>query len=358
MAERIERIGVSKYTITVNANGEINLDTGGAGKVTVNGDLDVKGLTTTIDSTEIAIADKTFTINKNDTNAPGGGDNAGIDDLGDGYGRSAGLIIGRGPDANDALMFYDESLAPGFRGGGAISTGNEGAFVFKLANDSLASIHVTSVMTKADEDLELGVSGTGIVTAKTNSNYERNIWTYTGDEILQANLDNPSDDDALVNARGLIDYIRDYRLYNFQHKIETGTATPTSVTVFDMDNAVTDPFYNATSQVQVAVDGNNIATFFDGRMTVNDIQISGKTITNAGVNQDIILTGSGTGNVQIDGWQNFTEEADPATPPAEGTTIYSKTLGDGGTGLYFYNTDGTTDEFVSRSKALLYSIIF
>ena len=72
----------------------------------------------------------------------------------------------------------------------------------------------------------------------------------------------------------------------------------------------------------------------------------------------LILTGSGTGNVQIDGWQNFTEEADPATPPAEGTTIYSKTLGDGGTGLYFYNTDGTTDEFVSRSKVLLYSIIF
>ena len=51
-------------------------------------------------------------------------------------------------------------------------------------------------------------------------------------------------------------------------------------------------------------------------------------------------------------------ESDPADPPAEGVTIYSKTLGDGGTGLFFKNQDGTTDEFVSRNKALLYSIIF
>jgi len=62
--------------------------------------------------------------------------------------------------------------------------------------------------------------------------------------------------------------------------------------------------------------------------------------------------------VQIDGWQNFMLESDPANPPAEGVTLYSKTLADGGTGLFFINQDGTQDEFVSRNKALLYSIIF
>ena len=51
-------------------------------------------------------------------------------------------------------------------------------------------------------------------------------------------------------------------------------------------------------------------------------------------------------------------ESDPADPPAEGVTLYSKALGDGGTGLFFINEDGTQDEFVSRNKALLYSIIF
>jgi len=38
--------------------------------------------------------------------------------------------------------------------------------------------------------------------------------------------------------------------------------------------------------------------------------------------------------------------------------LYSKTLADGGTGLFFINSDGTADELVSRNKALLYSIIF
>jgi hypothetical protein len=97
MAERRNRIGADKYTIEVNEAGEIVLDTGNAvGTVTVKGDLDVLGVTTTVESTEVAIGDKTFTINKNETVG-------GISDLLDGYNRGAGIIISRGPGSKRTM---------------------------------------------------------------------------------------------------------------------------------------------------------------------------------------------------------------------------------------------------------------
>ena len=60
MAERFNRIGTDKYTISVNPEGEIVLDTGLIGKVTINGDLDVLGAQTSIGSTELIVDDKTI----------------------------------------------------------------------------------------------------------------------------------------------------------------------------------------------------------------------------------------------------------------------------------------------------------
>ena len=44
--------------------------------------------------------------------------------------------------------------------------------------------------------------------------------------------------------------------------------------------------------------------------------------------------------------------------PTEGARIYSSTESIGGTGVYFVNEEGTRDEMVSRSRAILYGIIF
>ena len=349
MAERINRIGADKYTIKVNADGDIVLDVGDDGKVTVSGNLDVLGETTSIGSSTLVVDDKTIVINNND---PGG--DAGITDLLDGYNRGAGIIIERGPDAFEARLFYDEDLDSIRAGATPV---NEGAFIFKLGNGNLSGIHTTSIFTDTNEDLYLLGTGTGVVTVVGTTDYEKQVWPYTGSAITvnpsaDDKLQPPIDDDALVNAKGLKDYIRDYHNYNFQTKILDGELSLTSVEALDQESGA------GTSRVEVTVDGAVIATFYETRFEVDNLRFSGQTITNNGINQDIILTGSGTGRVQVDGWQNFTIEADPAAAPSEGTTIYSKTLADGGTGLFFYNEDGTNDEFVSRNKALLYSIIF
>jgi len=349
MAERINRIGTDKYTITVNPSGEIVLDTGLTGKVTINGDLDVLGDQTSIGSSELVVDDKTITINNGD---PGG--DAGITDLSDGYGKAAGIIIDRGPDANNARIFYDEDIKTIRNGAEPV---NEGAFIFKLSTGDYAGIHTSSIVTDTNQNLYLIGGGTGVVSVVGTTDYEKQIWDYTGSNIT-ANpstadkLDQPDDDDALVNARGLLDYVKGYFTYNFQDKITTGSITPTSVQVYDSETG------GGTSRVEIKSDNSIIATFFETRVEFEDLRFDDNIITSNGINSDIVLKGSGTGVVSLDGWQNFTVQADPATTPSEGTTLYSKTLGDGGTGLFFINSDGTTDELVSRNKALLYSIIF
>lgn len=350
MAERYNRIGADKYTIEVNDAGEIVLDTGNSGAVKITGDLDVFGTTTTVESTEVAIGDKTFTINKNETVG-------GIKDLLDGYNRAAGIIISRGPgDLVDARMFYDEDL-DGYDSGGV----DPGAFYFGLGNGEYKGIHTSSIITDTNEDLYLIGQGTGTVTVTGVTNYERQVFLY----------DNPTDltdleinfsagpvqagkNDALVSAKSLVEYIDSYHTNFFQPKIEKDDS---KVEIFDVDTGDDD------SKVEITIDGSTYTTFFDTRVELGNLRILSDpgdvgVITSNGINTAIRLRGSGTGQVEIDGYQNFLLESDPADPPSEGVTIYSKALGDGGTGLYFSNQDGTQDEFVSRNKALLYSIIF
>lgn len=350
MAERFNRIGTDKYTISVNTAGEIILDTGETGIVNILGNLNVTGTTTTIESTEVTISDRTFTINKGD---PGG--DAGITNIeGDIYGRAAGIIIDRGPDAFDAYFFYDEALKT-IRNGS--QPANEGAYTFRLANGDLTGIHTSSIISTEDQNLYLIGAGTGVVDVTGTTDYEQQIWPYTGSNITpdpsqDSGLSVPINDDVLVNTRGLIDYVDGYFTYNFQDKITTGTLSPTSVQVYDTESG------GGTSRAEISIDQSVIATFFESRVEFEELRFDDNIITNLGINSDIILKGSGTGRVQVDGWLNFTEEVTPVDLPSAGSTLYSKTLGDGGTGLYFINTDGTQDELVSRNKALLYSIIF
>lgn len=351
MAERRNRIGADKYTIEVNEAGEIVLDTGNAvGTVTVKGDLDVLGVTTTVESTEVAIGDKTFTINKNETVG-------GISDLLDGYNRGAGIIISRGPgELVDARMFFDEDLN-GYDSGGV----DPGAFFFGLGSGEYKGIHTSSIITDTNEDLYLIGQGSGTVTVTGTTNYERNVFLYDDPaDLLNNELNwlagpiNSGKADALINAQSLVHYVDSYHLNFFQPKIEKDDS---SVEIFDAD------IDGGDTKVVITLDGVNYTNFFDTRVEIGNLRFISDpsdvgVITSNGINSNIRLRGSGTGQVQIDGWQNFMLESDPADPPAEGVTLYSKTLGDGGTGLFFINQDGTQDEFVSRNKALLYSIIF
>lgn len=339
MAQRINRIGADSYVIKVDNGGSIELDVGPSGSVTVTGDLAVQGESTSIGSSDLIIEDNTLTVNSGET-----GNGVTL--------NTAGLIIDRGI-ANDAYFFWDERV-------NSISGGisRQGSWILQESTGAINGLVASSI--KADttgvNDLTLLTEGTGTVTVTGTTDYEKQVYDYTGSDITpnpstDTRLVLPNDDDALVNVRLLEDFVRGYTTYNLQTGIEKGTTTPTSVKTFDFEEDAT------TSRIEFKIEDNLLATMFENRMEIGNIKITQNSITSSDVNGDVVLAGAGTGGIRLDTATTIKKLSDPDAP-ADGVSLYSKPLADGGTGIFFVNEDTTQDELASRNKALLFSIIF
>jgi hypothetical protein len=91
------------------------------------------------------------------------------------------------------------------------------------------------------------------------------------------------------------------------------------------------------------------------------IQLVGNSIYPVGSNQDLRLEANGTGQIILGRPLIFSEGNEPEPGVGE-TGLYVGPSSGGGTGVYFKKADTlgniTQDEFVSRKKALVFSIIF
>jgi len=121
---------------------------------------------------------------------------------------------------------------------------------------------------------------------------------------------------------------------------------------------------SAESEISITVEGNNITNFYNNRINLADIEIKGTEIFTSSSNDDLVLSSSGIGSVKIKDTLEITKTPgdddillDP-NPPLEGIKLYSKTQGTGKTGLYFVNENNYQDEVISKSRALLYSMLF
>lgn len=350
MAIQVTKIGVDKYTIQINEGGELFLNPGLTGSVSINGDVDIAGSlsagsSTVVEREDLVVFDNTIRLNAGET---GNGITAG----------TSGLIIDRGTN-NDARLFFDESKNS-IREGASV----DGAFVFQdatasVVSDSLFSLYASGMLTNGG-DLYLVGTGTGIVTVTGTVDYEKQVYPYTGDDITPnistpSGLSLPTDDDALVNARLLEDYVSGFYSYNFQDRITADASADTPTYVLAEDTEAGD----LENKVSVVVNGSNIATFYATRLEVENLRFNDNIITSNDVNGSIKLQGTGTGQVQVNDFTNLTVQDDTLlSSPDDGIVLYSKAEGDGGTGLYFKNQNDTQDEIISRNKALLYSIIF
>jgi hypothetical protein len=339
---RISNYGVDLLKYSVNNGGTIEFDVGN-GDVLINGNLNVTGESTVIESSELIVSDNTITVNAGESGA-------GIT-LGE-----AGIIFDRGSLSNGEFLFQESK---GFTNPNGMFT--NGAFVLQNETNALVGLYTNFVGTTVTNGklILLGagpiVNGTNnsIVSVTGTNTYERNIYSYTGNNITfngsnPDRLATPSDDDALPNVQLLVDYVRSYHLYNYQQKISEGD---TEVEVFD--TSAGDP----VSKAAIKINNNTVVEIFSNQTNIEEIGISDNSIFPILTNDDLILSGDGTGSVQIPTRLLFTKSADP-TAPADGVKLYSKVEADGGTGLYFVNENSTRDEIISRNKALLYSIIF
>ena len=356
MSQKIETLGVDSYKLKVKDGGTFYFDSGtGTGTFTISGNLNVLGTQTSIGSSDLVVDDNTIIVNNGET---GPGVTLG----------TAGLIIDRGEDSSSAYntqILFDESKNT-FVSGGDIA----GAFTLTDTAGRYMSLWTSAIRTDNNQDIALipGTSGstTGVVTVNGAADYEERIYTYDVDGNIEYDalttdrLVSTTSQAALTSVKLLSDYVRSYHLYNFQDRIKNDYDSDTEVVTYDFDE---DPSV-LNSRVEVVIDGQTVGTFTYGgaseQLDIANLNIDGgaSTITNENVFGNLTLTTSGTGNVQIDAVSNFTTQIDPSSAPSDGVLIYSKAIGDGGSGVFFHHQDDTQDELVSRNKALLFSIIF
>ena len=335
MAQRINKIGADSYVIKVDSGGSIELDVGPAGAVTVTGDLAVQGESTSIGSSDLVVEDNTITVNAGET---GSGVTL----------NTAGLIVERGI-ANDAYFFWDERI-------NSISGGiaRQGSWILQDSTNAVNGLVASSIRPDiiGVNNLTLLAEGTGIVTVTGTTDYEKQVYPYDGDSIqtnpsTPTKLALPNDDDALVNARVLEDFVKGYTTENLQTGISKGDTTPTSVKTFDFE------VDSSTSRIEFKIDDSLLATMFENRLEIGNIKITQNSITSSDVNGDVVIAGAGTGGVRLDTATTIKKLDDPVVP-SDGVSLYSKPLADGGTGIFFVNEDTTQDELASRNKALLF----
>jgi hypothetical protein len=87
-----------------------------------------------------------------------------------------------------------------------------------------------------------------------------------------------------------------------------------------------------------------------------DLDVNGKNIVSASTNEDIQLVPNGTGRVTVASALKLNDQSAPSSA-AGSTLMYANTAAAGGTGVFF--VDGSTsDELVSKSRAVAYGLIF
>lgn len=374
MSIRVLNVSDGDYKVKVKNTGSITLQTGdfdpitgtvsNSGRVDVYGDLYVYGSQTQVESTNLYVKDQLITLADGNTNAtlPGG--------LG-------GILIQRA--SGNAQILFNESLSHR----NSLFSLVSGSFELTL-NNNRAGLYVSSIQVAPDEDLYLINQGDGVVTVEGTDNYEENILDYPVGHpsggpyspalgpILLGSSNRLKD--ALVNAQGMADYVTS-SLYSFSTNHITNDDTEVKV----YDSASLDPLALATPSYinfkvddtqRAKIDSNNLSIPITYSGTVGDhfLQISGDgthaVISVTGGNRNIEFDPSGTGKVKVSSDLETTgvvqignQSSTPSTSSSYNVLYSKSTLGMGKTGLYFTNPN-TSDELVSRRRALGFSMIF
>ena len=387
---KVVRVQGGDYRIVVGSQGNpgtIYLDTSPntnrtfpQGDVVITGDLTVLGKSTIVQSETLAIKDNIVYINQGET-----GD--GVSTLG----TTAGIEIDRG-NATDVSILWDENL---------------NLFKFVDAFDNFTPIATDSIITRGG-DLHLISEGEGIITVSGTVDYQNRVIDYDklatqftiqfveridsigviyllenhllvpGDvvditcgsnitfngtfvqvvdvptptsftyanigldvEVESANgtvrLNPIIDDDIIPNIRAVADYTNFLLQAVSINKIQEND---TKVQVRDLDTS-------GVSEIVFEVDGAQRAVINNGGISIDNINIRNNAISN--FSNDNLLINSVLSIANRTGT--------PSTPIGYVKVFSRNTPGTGGTGLFFTNTQSTTDELISKTKALLYSLI-
>ena len=368
MAQNGRTVQVSgDYNIKTGEGNTILLDTGPlVGEVRITGSLVVLGETLTVEATNLNVQDNIIILNYGET---GQGVTLGY----------SGVQIDRGYNIDSSQVaptafLWDEAnetwqIAQG--------TPDDG---FNYTDSKLKLSQILTDAATDDGDLILIGAGTGVVKVIGTSNYEQ--------QVLH--------DDDVPNKKYVDDAIQSNPTFQI-------TKDNTRVIVFDKDATLPGSAFSPAigpyssqpelSQIAFIVDNKRVAamtadhfemrglTIFTEDQVGTDIEANFGGNVNAenaeavviqadNTNANIRLETNGTGKVVISYAMSFEHHGSPVTQVGTTSILYGSTPGVGTTGLSFRNTrpskelDGTvnasftTDELISKNRALLFSMLF
>lgn len=319
------------YNIKSGEGAVITLDTGaGVGTTRVTGNLIVEGDTLNVSVENLAVQDNIIVVNYGETGA-------GVTL------RYAGIEVDRGSSESVSFLWDDNDDTWNLKQGAGYNS---------------SRLRVKEILTNADTDsgdLTLIGTGTGVIKVLGTTAYELQV----------------TDDDDVPNKK----YVDDAIQTNPTFQILRGD---TRAAAFDIGNPINPglfpigPFFTQPSEsvIGLAVDDNIVAQFFRNRVQLAGINFfledptpdapgipDATVLQTVNTNGNIKLETNGTGKVQI----TYALQLDNsgATPAAvtNASLVYGGSVGTGSTGVYFRNT-AKNDELISKSKALVFSMIF
>jgi len=364
---RILKVSDSNYRLQVIGGGNITLDVGAVtsgGTVTITGNLDVKGVTTQIESVSTTVNDNILQLNW--TNGSYNG--AGISST---FNYIAGIEIERG-SSSAARFLYNEQVGwnDTTNGGGSVAT--SGGFQVTTASSNIQGIQVSKIAGN-------GVSNTG--GAHTNDL----IFDLQGTtSALRVSNYNTSGSNSYINNAILPDHIPTIGWINLAiannyvpgsgqqgQAIVSEIAYPTvgTVTASITATASTLTFFAGAANVSILTPSGITTTGYtkidnvvigggasSGTAVANTITTASNVLSNT---SNLVLTAS-NGIVEVSGVLELDNQTwNTPTYVAGATKLYaSSTIGPGRTGVYVTNNQvQTPDELISRSKAVLLSIL-
>ena len=237
-------------------------------------------------------------------------------------------------------------------------------FIFKTADTLLAGIRTNSITT-GDKDIGLNLLGPSPGPAE--SGIGSSVVSVIGvpdyaDRInrkLSVDQNLVAYESAIPNVEWVNGALSSYFNNNPPPFIQRDNSI---LRLFDA--TVSDTF---GTRLELKLEGVVNAIFRPYEFTVQDLKISNGTIETVSEGNDLVLKSKGSGSVTIgdtldpnnigDNLKMILVTLDPEQTNGS-VKIYTKNEAFGGTGVYFVNSQNKRDEFVSRAKAIAYSMIF
>jgi hypothetical protein len=305
-------------------------------------------------------------------NVDGGGPTGII--IGGTINSQAGIEIDRGGGSGNyqnALIVFKDNPDIGATGGtyylGTDTSPHPGVFVFKTqSTGDLIGIQTSHINSRGGNLYLLGkddsgANATGYISVTGTNAYERNLLNYDDWDLIPPTgpiiVDKP---DGVPNMKAIEDYLNSLLAFLELPKI---IEDDTSVEVRDSNTLALSPYRPTgytpplASEINFKVDGTLKGYFDADGLNVDNVRILTNTVANTNATADLILSAL-NGNIKVDGYLNLVDQT-TAPPVVVGVNkVYSKaTLGMGKSGVFFVNTT-TSDELVSRRRALGFSMIF